>query len=249
MKIIAIIPARYDSTRFPGKPLALIAGRPMIQHVCERSAQAGVVQRVVVATDDHRVAQAVNAFGGEVIMTREDHPSGTDRIAEAARILQLERGDMVINVQGDEPMVSKDMIEVLVESLKNANGPEMATLAFPTESLQGYEDPHVVKVVVDMHGRALYFSRSPLPFLRDGGSAPLSYLRHLGFYAYRNSFLQTFTQLPEGKLEAREKLEQLRALEHGHSIQVAISPRETHGVDTPEDLATIERQWGKPQAD
>ncbi len=243
MKIIAIIPARYQSTRFPGKPLALIAGRPMIEHVYERSARSGALQRVVVATDDDRVARAVDSFGGEFVFTRADHLSGTDRIAEAARILQLDESDIIVNVQGDEPLVSGKMIEVLVGALKNSNGAAMATLAFPSESLEGYQDPHVVKVVVAMDGRALYFSRSPLPFMRDPGNASISYLKHLGFYAYGNEFLQTFTQLPEGRLEAMEKLEQLRALEHGHPIVVAISPQDTHGVDTPEDLARIERRW------
>lgn len=240
MNIVAVIPARYSSTRFPGKPLALIAGRSMIRHVHERTARAGSVHRVITATDDDRIAREVASFGGEWVMTNPDHPSGTDRIAEAARILGLADEDMVVNVQGDEPLVTPDMLQVLVEALEGSPDAAMATLAHPSSSAREYLDPNVVKVVTALDGSALYFSRSPLPFVRDGSQTPTTFLKHLGFYAYRNSFLQAFTALPEGRLEAQEKLEQLRALENGRRIMVAISPDDTHGVDTPQDLDRLE---------
>lgn len=240
MKTIAIIPARYESTRFPGKPLALIHGKPMIRHVYERVRSAAVLDRVVVATDDARIVEAVRGFGGEVVLTRTDHPTGTDRLAEAALLLGLESEDIVVNVQGDEPLVAPVMIERLVEALCRNPSVPMATLACASGDEADYRGSNVVKVVVDHAGRALYFSRSPIPFDRDRAAGPPSFLKHLGFYAYRCGFLKVFTGLPSGRLEGMEKLEQLRALEHGHGIQVALSPVETHGVDTPEDLKRVE---------
>lgn len=242
MHTVGIIPARYESSRFPGKPLANIQGRPMIQHVYERTSQASGLDRLFVATDDARIVEAVKAFRGEPILTRSDHPSGTDRVAEACRLLDLSGDDIVVNIQGDEPLVEPSMIHLLVEALKKAPECPMATLGFETCDPGAYLDPNVVKIVRDAGGKALYFSRAPLPHRRDPGTAPFYFLKHLGFYAYRNAFLQTFTQLSPGKYEAEEKLEQLRALEHGFSIQVALSPVETHGIDTPEDLEKLLRK-------
>jgi 3-deoxy-manno-octulosonate cytidylyltransferase (CMP-KDO synthetase) len=239
MRIVGIIPARYESSRFPGKPLADILGKTMIEHVYERSARASRLDRLVVATDDARIAGAVSGFGGEALLTRSDHPSGTDRLAEAARLMGLDDGDIVVNIQGDEPLVDPRMIEALVEALAHERECPMATLVFPGHSLRDYHNPNVVKVVSDSGARALYFSRSPIPFARDLTAGSFTFLKHLGFYAYSGSFLQTFTRLTPGRLEDLEKLEQLRALEHGYGIKIAISPVDTRGVDTPEDLARV----------
>lgn len=240
MPTIGIIPARYQSSRFPGKPLVHLLGKPMIQHVYERSRMASSLDELVVATDDPRIEAAVLDFGGQVVMTRADHPSGTDRLAEACGILGLADDDLVVNIQGDEPLVQSAMIEELVLSLRSDLECAMSTLAFPGSDVEAYQNPNVVKVVTDRRGRALYFSRSPLPHRREPIDSPLCYLKHLGFYAYRHGFLKVFSRLPVGALEEQEKLEQLRALEHGHSICVALSPFETRGVDTPEDVKQVE---------
>lgn len=239
MQIAAIIPARYQSSRFPGKPLADINGKPMIQHVYERTRQCRKLDMVVVATDDPRIAQAVTAFGGEALLTKESHESGTDRIAEAANILKIEQDGIILNVQGDEPLLEPAMIEQLIDTVKAFPDSPMATLAFASSNRDQYADPNVVKVVVDHRGKALYFSRSCLPYFREGLPEAFSFLKHLGFYAYRFNFLQTFTRLPQSRLELVEKLEQLRALEHGFPIQVAISATDTRGIDTPEDLQAL----------
>ncbi|MFP5211764.1 MAG: 3-deoxy-manno-octulosonate cytidylyltransferase [Acidobacteriota bacterium] len=239
MLIVGIIPARYESSRFPGKPLADIHGKPMIQHVYERARKTPRLDRLVVATDDERIFRTVEGFGGEAVMTGSHHPSGTDRLAEAAVKLGLSERDIVVNIQGDEPLVAPEMIHGLIEALVGADDSPMATLAFESRNRDEYLNPNVVKVVVDRQGKALYFSRSPLPFCRDGGNEPVPFLKHLGFYAYRDGFLQEFTKLPPGALENMEKLEQLRAMEHGHTIRVALSPMETLGVDTPEDLEQV----------
>ncbi|NLI80772.1 MAG: 3-deoxy-manno-octulosonate cytidylyltransferase [Deltaproteobacteria bacterium] len=247
MNIVGIIPARYHSTRFPGKPLALILGKPMIQHVFERAAGSASLQKLVVATDDHRIFRAVRDFGGEVIMTGEHHASGTDRLAEAGTKLGLAPEDIVANIQGDEPLVRPEMVDALVAALALAQDCPMATLAHPSNSDEDFHNPNVVKLVLDRKKRALYFSRSPIPFFRETPTASSSltegslFLKHLGYYAYRQSFLETFTRLPPTPLETAEMLEQLRALEHGYPIQVAISPWETFGVDTPDDLAKVAR--------
>jgi 3-deoxy-manno-octulosonate cytidylyltransferase (CMP-KDO synthetase) len=239
MQIVGVIPARYDSSRYPGKPLADIHGKPMIQHVYERSLRAARLDRLVVATDDSRIVKTVESFGGKALLTRSDHPSGTDRVAEVAHLLGLGEDDVLINIQGDEPLVEPVMIERLIEAMEQNWACPMATLAFVCENEEDYRSGNVVKVVVDESGRALYFSRSPIPLRREDSDEPLPFLKHLGFYGYRHSFLKTFTLLPPGKLESLEKLEQLRALEHGYAIQVALSPVETHGVDTPEDLERL----------
>jgi 3-deoxy-manno-octulosonate cytidylyltransferase (CMP-KDO synthetase) len=239
MNIIGIIPARYQSTRFPGKPLVDIAGKPMIQHVYERALRAQRLQRVLVATDDVQILDSVRAFGGEVLLTSRDHPSGTDRLAEACRLLGLQDDDLIVNIQGDEPLVEPVMIDIIVEALEQTLEVPMATLASVSHSAEAFSDPNVVKVVVNSRMQALYFSRAPIPCRRDANGPAHEFLRHLGFYAYRQTFLQRFTTLPPGELERAEQLEQLRALEYGYPIQVALSPFETQGMDTPEDLKII----------
>ncbi len=240
-RIVGMIPARFASTRLPGKPLVDIHGKPMIQHVYERSKMASCLDRLLVATDDVRIVEAVSRFGGECVLTRSDHASGTDRLAEAAALCGLSPADIVVNIQGDEPQVYPRMIEVLVAALTDNPERAMATLAFQSQSEHEYLNPNVVKVVVDRTWKALYFSRAPIPHHRDAAGKPVRFLKHLGFYAYRFAFLREFTLLPPSPLEQAEKLEQLRALEHGHSIQVALSPAETLGIDTPEDLKRVRK--------
>lgn len=239
--VVVVIPARYASTRFPGKALAPIAGRPMIQWVHERAREAA--RRVIVATDDERIAEAVRGFGGEVMMTRADHPNGTSRIAEVAASLHEE---IVVNAQGDEPGLEPSLIEATVAALRSAGrAAPMATIASPFQPHEDPCDPNIVKVVIGRSGNALYFSRSPVPYDRDaaarGGPAPAPTLKHVGLYAYRRRFLATFTELEPTALERTEQLEQLRVLEHGYSIAVAIRPASSHGIDTPEQLTEFER--------
>ena len=212
----------------------------MIQHVYERAVKAITLKRLVVATDDLRIEQAVAEFGGEVLMTSTDHPSGTDRVAEASRLLMLQDDAIVVNIQGDEPLLQPQMIDSLAQILQKNIDVPMATLAYPDTDRDDLLDPDVVKVVLDAKGRALYFSRSPIPNLRYESSPP-PYYKHLGFYAYRNGFLQEFTKLSPGVLEELEKLEQLRALEHGFSISVVIAPSDSVSVDTAEDLARVRK--------
>ena len=232
--VVAIIPARYESTRLPGKPLALIDGKPMIQHVYERARAVGQIERVLVATDDSRIADVVRGFGGEVVMTRATHPSGTDRIAEAVTTLDA---DIVVNVQGDLPFLQAATVERAVELLHADATLPMATVKTAIRDAADMANPNVVKVVTDRDGFALYFSRSPLPYWRDAvTSGGLGY-KHIGLYVYRRDFRLTFTRLAPTPLEQAEKLEQLRALEWGFRIRVAET---TAGagveVDTPEDL-------------
>jgi 3-deoxy-manno-octulosonate cytidylyltransferase (CMP-KDO synthetase) len=245
VEAVGIIPARYEAKRLPGKPLALIQDRPMIQHVYERAAGAASLQRLVVATDDSRIQKAVARFDGKVIMTSGDHVSGTDRVAEAARQLMLSDLAIVVNIQGDEPLLRTEMIDSLVETLKVQGDVDMATLAHPGTDNDDFHDPAVVKVVLDSAGRALYFSRAPIPTPRESSSAP-QYYKHLGFYGYRNGFLQKFTTLSPGALERQEKLEQLRALEHGYPISVIITSHDSISVDTPEDLALVRNIFKHP---
>lgn len=228
---LVIIPARFGATRFPGKPLALLAGKPLICHVAERAARARGVKRVAVATDDERIASAARACGAEAVMTGPA-ATGTDRVAEAARALG--QAEVVVNLQGDEPLIEPEAVEALVAAMADRSV-EMATLSRPLEPGE-WERPHVVKVVTDLRGNALYFSRAPIPHRRDGGQSPLA-RAHVGIYAFRAPFLQTFARLAPGRLEREESLEQLRALEHGHAIRVAETSYKGFGVDTPEDLA------------
>lgn len=235
--ILAVIPARYASTRFPGKPLHPLAGRPMIRHVWERCQRAPGIDRVVVATDDERILEAACGFGAEAVMTRPDHPSGTDRVAEAAAAIP--GASAVVNVQGDEPLIPPDLIGRLAR-LVAEEGADMATAAAPDDDENHATDPNVVKVVVNAAGEALYFSRSPLPWDRDAAAPALPFLRHLGIYAYRPDFLARLVAAPPAPLERTEKLEQLRALHLGGRIRVVESPEPWPGVDTPEQAAALE---------
>ena len=242
MTSVAVIPARYASTRFPGKPLAEIAGRPMIEHVYRRAADAPGIDAVVVATDDERVASAVERFGGIARMTGSHHRTGMDRIAEVARDLHC---SIVVNVQGDEPLVDPSAISLMIDALRGDADLQMATLRTPIRLEEDYASPHVVKVVVGGNGDALYFSRAPIPFHRGGPPADLPRqggiyaYKHLGLYAYRREFLIRLAALPQTALEQAEALEQLRALEHGHRIRAVETEHDSIGVDTPADLERV----------
>ena len=241
MRVIGVIPARYASTRFPAKPLHVIAGKTLIQHVIERCRLASSLAEVVVATDDPRVAAVAARFCG-VEMTREDHPSGTDRIAEAA---SRRRCDAVVNIQGDEPLMDPDVINQVAAALSES---EMSTAATPITHLEEYDNPNVVKVIVNQSGRALYFSRRTIPYVRDAASrspveqlAAFPFLKHLGIYGYRRETLLSLVQFPVSPLEAAEKLEQLRALDHGIGIRVVTVKYDSIGVDVPEDAVRVEK--------
>jgi 3-deoxy-manno-octulosonate cytidylyltransferase (CMP-KDO synthetase) len=235
MKAVGIIPARWHATRLPGKPLAEIAGRPMIQHVYERACQAASLAQVVVATDDERILAAVQSFGGEAVLTSPEHRSGTDRAAEAAEPLAA---DVVVNIQGDEPLIDPHAIDSLVAPLESELELSMTTLAVPIRSAEEIEDPGVVKVVIDHRGYAMYFSRYPIPFYREDGAGER--LKHIGLYAYRADFLQAFSRMAPTPLEQAEGLEQLRALENGERIFVVLVDHDAISVDTPEDLARVQ---------
>lgn len=226
-----IIPARYGSRRFPGKPLAEILGKPMIQWVYEGAKQAIKLKKVIVATDDDRIAQTCSAFGADVWMTSQSHRSGTDRVAEVARRID---SPIILNIQGDEPLLQGDSLDRLVDALQDATIP-MATLAIKVEDLSLIEDINTVKVITDNEEFALYFSRSSLPF-----QASDYFLRHVGIYGYQKDFLLEFSQWPPSRLEKAEKLEQLRALERGYKIKVLLSPHSTLSVDTPQDIIKVE---------
>jgi len=242
MRVTAVIPARFASTRFPGKPLADIHGKPMIQWVYERTRQSTGVHRVIVATEDERIAEAVAAFGGEVQMTRADHPTGTDRLAEVAARIE---SDLIVNVQGDEPLIDPRMIDQAVNAVRRNPGVVMGTLKSPITSAEEFLNPNVVKVVTDRHGFALYFSRAPIPHPRDladdlaANLDRIEAFKHIGLYVYRKDFLLTYPRLSPTPLEQTEKLEQLRALEHGFRIKVAATDLTSQGVDTPEDLERV----------
>lgn len=232
---VAVIPSRYQATRFPGKPLADIAGRSMVEHVYRRAAAAPGVDAVVVATDDARIAAVVERFGGIVRMTRPTHRTGTDRIAEVAADLDC---DFIVNIQGDEPLIEPQMIAEAIAALEGDPTVPMSTLRRRITDASDRNDPNVVKVVTDRHGNALYFSRVPIPFTRDDG---LGY-KHVGLYAYRRDFLLMFSSLPQTPLELAESLEQLRVLEHGFRIRAMETQYDSIGVDTPEDLDRVRRQ-------
>ncbi len=242
MSVVAIIPARYGSTRFPGKPLALLRHAPMIQHVYERTCLVQGLDRVLVATDDERIARTVHGFGGDVVMTSSTHPTGTDRLAEAARPLTA---DIIVNVQGDLPRFPPQMVEEAVIRLQESPEAAMATVRTPIYDDEEWRNPNVVKIVTDRNGYALYFSRSPIPCYRDAvpaskGQGEALAFRHIGLYVYRRDFLLTFTTLAPTPLEEAEKLEQLRALEWGKKICVTQTERPTIEIDTPEDLIRAE---------
>ncbi len=244
---VIIIPARFGSERFPGKPLASETGKPLIQHVVEAALKCRRVERVVVATDDDRIATAVRGFGGECVMTQSEHPNGTSRLAEAATALELEDERTIVNVQGDEPEIEAAVIEAVIEALESSQAP-MATVGSPFAERENAGNPNIVKVVRRLDGRALYFSRALVPFNRDGsgmktGSGGEIVLKHVGVYAYRRWFLREFAELSETPLERTERLEQLRALEHGYEIAVGVAKAEHHGIDTPEQYAEfVKRQ-------
>ena len=240
-RAVAIIPARYASTRLPGKPLLAETGKCLIQHVVEAVQQTASIERIVVATDDERIARAVADFGGHAVMTDEACASGTDRLAEAATTLGLADDQIVVNVQGDEPEIPPSAIDTLVAMLAGSDAP-MATLATPLAN-EAADDTNRVKVVLDKRGRAMYFSRAKIPHDRDA-AATGGHLLHLGIYAYRSAFLKTFASLPPTPAEQAEKLEQLRALEHGYAIVVGIVDYDGAGIDTPEDYAAFVRRRG-----
>lgn len=244
MSIAGVIPARYASTRFPGKPLAMLWGRPLVAHVCERAAQAKRLDRVWVATDDRRIAEAVEAAGFEARMTPSDCPSGTDRIASS--LGAGESWDIVVNIQGDEPCIEPAVIDATVEALEGATDCGVGTAAVAIMDRSEFESPHVVKAVLAPSGRALYFSRSPLPSPARLNTEAIHQpnfiwgLKHLGLYAYRREVLDAYAQWGPTPLEQRECLEQLRLMEHGVGIQVAVVEHDSIGVDTPEELAMLE---------
>ncbi|MBM9519055.1 3-deoxy-manno-octulosonate cytidylyltransferase [Desulforhopalus vacuolatus] len=239
--VVAIIPARYSSNRFPGKPLARINGKPMIQHVYERAKAVKMLSRVVVATDDVRIAECVTGFGGEFVMTRKDHISGSDRLAEAAQLIGISEQDIVVNVQGDQPLFPPEVVEQVATPLLEDPTLPMSTLIYRIVRPEEIRDPNHVKTVFDCNMNALYFSRSPIPFQRnpEDSEQPV-YYKHLGFYAYRKNFLLSFVALPVGEWERFEKLEQLRALEYGYRIRVVITDHDSIEVDRKEDVLRVE---------
>jgi len=256
MTFTVVIPARYESSRLPGKPLADILGKPMIQHVVEQAQKSGAA-RVVVATDDQRVVDAVENFGCQALMTSTQHQSGTERIAEVVELLHLDDDEVVVNVQGDEPLIPPEVIVQLAENLSSQTLARMATLAVPVSDAQEIFNPNAVKVTLDKNGYALYFSRAPIPYDRQhftggaaDGQAPVlsqeviqGYLRHIGIYAYKAGFIKWYAGLDESALEKTESLEQLRVLWHGERIHVAQAIKNPPaGVDTPDDLERVRQQ-------
>ncbi|WP_231424311.1 MULTISPECIES: 3-deoxy-manno-octulosonate cytidylyltransferase [Pedobacter] len=241
-KIIGIIPARYASTRFPGKPLVDIAGKTMIQRVYEQASKAQSLSKVVIATDDERIADEVKRFGGEYVFTSSNHQSGTDRCAEV--IEQLSDFDIVINIQGDEPFIEPAQIDLLT-SCFNEEKVQLATLIKPIQSQESIYNPNSPKVVIDINGRAMYFSRSPIPFIRNGEPGVWAekhqFYKHIGIYGYRTESLKAITKLPPSSLELAESLEQLRWIENGFYIQTKVTDLETVAIDTPEDLLKLNK--------
>ena len=240
MEVYGIIPARYGSTRLPGKILADIAGKPMIQHVYERARQSRSLGRVVVATDDDRIYHRVIEFGGEAVKTSPQHPSGTDRVAEAANILGAKEADLIINIQGDQPVFEPGMVDEIVGPFRKDPDLMIGALVYPIRSQKELTNPSVVKVAMDKQGFALYFSRSPMPYVIANSPAP-RYFKHIGPYAYRMGFLVKFTRMERGELERAESLEQLRALENGYKIKVVETKYDSQEVDTPEDLEKVRK--------
>ena len=241
LSAVGVIPARYGSSRLPGKPLADLQGKPLLYHVYQRAKKARTLERVLIATDDPRIMDAAKAFGAEAVMTRGDHRSGTDRIAEATENLDAA---IVVNIQGDEPLLDFSSIDFAVELLKEDPDSKMSTLRSPIKDLHDFQDPNVVKVITDQDGYALYFSRSPIPYLRKTKEPMGNCFRHIGVYAYRRDFLMQFTKWVPSNLEILEDLEQLRALEHGVRMKVGTVSTVIIGIDTPEDLDRIRRMVG-----
>jgi 3-deoxy-manno-octulosonate cytidylyltransferase (CMP-KDO synthetase) len=249
VKITAIIPARYHSTRFEGKPLAPILGKPMIQRVYEGVSQSSLIDEIIVATDDRRILEVVRSFGGRGMMTSPDHLTGTDRVAEVARKL---RSEIIVNVQGDEPLIKGSIIDAAVRPFLTDGSLLMSTLMTGIEKAEDWRNPHNVKVVVDRRGFALYFSRSPIPFQRlthpsgRGAIMPKGFFKHIGVYGFRRRFLLRFSKMKPTPLERFESLEQLRALENGHPIKVVPVDYAPVSVDTPDDLQRVVRVLSKP---
>src|ERR1700694_1352525 len=239
---IAVIPARYSATRLPGKPLVSLAGKPMIQRVWQRTRQAKRITRVIIATDDERILKAAAAFGAEAVMTRSEHRSGTERVAEVAVHIAVGGEEVFVNVQGDEPLVEPEAIDTLVEAIESEEGVSVATLMVPIAKPADIMDPNIVKVVLDFDGNALYFSRAPIPWVRDR-DAPVHarHLKHLGLYSFRRAALLDFPTLPLGDLERIEQLEQLRWMENSYKIRVAETTHDSVSVDVPEDVARVEK--------
>lgn len=236
---IAVIPSRYHSSRFEGKPLALVAGKSMIQRVYEQTKKSLAVTKTVVATDDERIFNAVEAFGGHAVMTSDDCRSGTDRVAQTADMLNLGPDDIIVNIQGDQPIFNPLTIDELISPFADDPGIVMSTLAFKITDKREITDPKDVKVTFDHHGFALYFSRAQIPYPRDRETTA-DFYKHLGFYAYKKSFLDKLVALPTGPCEQVEKLEQLRVLEFGYRIKVVITPYDSPEIDLPEDIQRIE---------
>jgi 3-deoxy-manno-octulosonate cytidylyltransferase (CMP-KDO synthetase) len=237
--VVIVIPARFGSTRLPGKPLVLLAGKPMIQHVYERAKMAGQADRVIVATDDERIVKAVETFGGAARMTRPDHRTGTERVAEVAA---HEAGDVFVNVQGDEPLLDPVAVDTAVNALLEEPAAAIATVATPIKAPADIMDPNVVKTVLDFDSNGIYFSRAPIPWVRDTGSKiQVRHLKHLGLYVFQRAALLEYPTLPQGELERIEQLEQLRWLENGWKIRVAEVEHDAVSVDVPEDVARVEK--------
>jgi 3-deoxy-manno-octulosonate cytidylyltransferase (CMP-KDO synthetase) len=238
-RFVVVIPARYGSTRLPGKPLVTLAGKAMIQRVYERARMARRADRVIVATDDDRIVKAVETFGGEARMTRPDHRTGTERVAEVAAHVE---GEVFVNVQGDEPLLDPGAIDAAVNALLEEPAASVATVATPIKTPADIMDPNIVKTVLDFDGNALYFSRAPIPWVRDtAGKVQIRHLKHLGLYAFRRDALLEYPTLPQGDLERAEQLEQLRWLENGWKIRVAEVEHDAVSVDIPEDVARVEK--------
>ena len=238
-KVVVVIPARYGATRLPGKPLVSLAGKPMIQRVYERAKLAKTPDRVIVATDDERILRAVEAFGGEARMTRADHRTGTERVAEVAAHVE---GDVFVNVQGDEPLLDPAAVDTAVNALLEEPRADVATVATPIKTPADIMDPNVVKTVLDFDGNALYFSRAPIPWVRDiATKIQIRHLKHLGLYVFQRDALLDYPTLPQGELERIEQLEQLRWMENGVKIRVAEVEHDAVSVDVPEDVARVEK--------
>ncbi|MBU0969882.1 MAG: 3-deoxy-manno-octulosonate cytidylyltransferase [Proteobacteria bacterium] len=242
---IAVIPSRFGSSRFEGKPLAMIAGKSMIRRVYEQTCKSSAVTRTVVATDDLRILDAVKAFGGEAVMTSDTCRSGTDRVAQTANILKLADNEVIVNIQGDQPVFNPLIIDDLVLPFKEDPSLSMSTLAFKIQDKREITDPKDVKVTFDVNGFAMYFSRAQIPYPRDGQTG-VDFYKHLGFYAYQKSFLDKIVTLPTGTCENIEKLEQLRVLEFGHRIKVVITEYDSPEIDLPEDIKRIEIRLRTP---
>jgi 3-deoxy-manno-octulosonate cytidylyltransferase (CMP-KDO synthetase) len=239
IKVVVVIPARYGATRLPGKPLVLLAGKPMIQRVYARAKLARRAHQVIVATDDERILKVVEGFGGEARMTRSEHRTGTERVAEVAAHVA---GDVFVNVQGDEPLLDPEAVDIAVASLLEEPQASISTVATPVKTPADIMDPNVVKTVLDFDGNAIYFSRAPIPWVRDTASKiQVRHLKHLGLYVFQREALLEYPTLPQGELERIEQLEQLRWMENGWKIRVAEVPLDAVSVDVPEDVARVEK--------